>query len=365
MTNLSTVSSLVASTAQLPVEWYLSDRIVDLEKRILFDQGPGYIGHEMMVPNQGDYYTLDWLGNAKSLVRNQNGVELVSNVCRHRQSILLKGRGNAKNIVCPLHRWTYALDGKLLGAPHFAANPCLDLAKTPIQNWNGLLFAGQRDISADLKDFARKVDFDFSGYVLDRVQVDEYNFNWKTFIEVYLEDYHVESYHPGLNNFVDCNDLTWELSDWHSSQIVGVNSGLAKPGTPVYQKWHDEVLKQTQAPKYGAIWAVYYPNLMLEWYPNVLVVSTVLPRGPQKCVNIVEFYYPEEIALFEREFVEAQQAAYEETAIEDEEICLLMDEGRKALYEQGINEVGPYQSPMEDGLQHFHEFIRRQLEPNL
>ena len=43
---------------------------------------------------------------------------------------------------------------------------------------------------------------------------------------------------------------------------------------------------------------------------------------------MVEFYYPEEIALFEREFVEAEQAAYLETASEDDEIAERMDAGR-------------------------------------
>ena len=73
---------------------------------------------------------------------------------------------------------------------------------------------------------------------------------------------------------------------------------------------------------------------------------------------MVEFYYPEEIAAFEREFVEAQQAAYMETCIEDDEIGERMDAGRKALLERGDNEVGPYQSPMENGMQHFHEWYR-------
>lgn len=49
----------------------------------------------------------------------------------------------------------------------------------------------------------------------------------------------------------------------------------------------------------------------------------------------MEFYYPEDIALFEREFVEAEQATYQETAIEDDEICNRMHAGRKALYLQG------------------------------
>ena len=60
---------------------------------------------------------------------------------------------------------------------------------------------------------------------------------------------------------------------------------------------------------------------MVEWYPHVLTVSTLHPMGPQKTLNMVEFFYPEEIAAFEREFVEAQQAAYMETCVEDDEIA--------------------------------------------
>jgi phenylpropionate dioxygenase-like ring-hydroxylating dioxygenase large terminal subunit len=50
---------------------------------------------------------------------------------------MLNGRGNANNIVCPLHRWTYDLKGELIGAPHFGETPCLNLSKTPLQSWNG------------------------------------------------------------------------------------------------------------------------------------------------------------------------------------------------------------------------------------
>jgi choline monooxygenase len=116
-----------------------------------------------------------------------------------------------------------------------------------------------------------------------------------------------------------------------------------------------------QWPDRGAIWLTYYPHIMVEWYPHVLTVSTLHPIGVDKTLNRVEFYYPEEIVAFEREFVEAQQAAYMETCIEDDEIAERMDAGRKALLKRGDNEVGPYQSPMEDGMQHFHEWYRRQM----
>jgi hypothetical protein len=38
-----------------------------------------------------------------------------------------------------------------------------------------------------------------------------------------------------------------------------------------------------------------------------------------------------------------------------------MDAGRLALLNRGVNETGPYQSPMEDGMQHFHEWYRKSL----
>ena len=351
-----------APLTQLPASAYCDKGVFDAEMRHLFSRAPGYVGHELMVPEPGDYYALAGRDNAQALVRNEEGVELLSNICRHRQAVMLKGRGSAPNIVCPLHRWTYDLKGKLLGAPQFREQPCESLARTPMQRWNGLLFDGTRDVAADLSPLTTS-PFDFGGYVLDKVEIHECRYNWKSFIDVYLEDYHVGPFHPGLGQFVTCDDLTWEFAPWASLQRVGINNKLAKPGTKTYSKWHEAVLRYYDGgvPPHGALWLTYFPNVMLEWYPHVLVVSTLIPRSPDRTTNVVEFYYPEEIALFEREFVEAEQAAYMETAVEDDEIAERMDEGRRILYAQGRSEVGPYQSPMEDGMQHFHEFYRREM----
>jgi choline monooxygenase len=297
------------------------------------------------------------------LVRNDRGVELLSNVCRHRQSIMLGGRGNAQHIVCPLHRWTYDLKGELLGAPHFPESPCVKLRSKPLASWNGLLFTGPRDPRRDLAKLTTMADWDFSGYLLHSVRIDEYNINWKTFIETYLEVYHVDPFHPGLGNFTDCTNFSVDYGEEYSVQIVAAKAALQRPGTPVYRRWQEQCLKQLDGrePKYGALWATYYPALTFEWYPNVLVVSHLIPRSPSRTTNVVEFYYPEEIALFEREFVEAQQAAYVETAMEDNEICERLDRGRRALYEEGLDDAGPYQSPMEDAEVHFHEWLHRKL----
>jgi len=367
MSSLASVSSIKQEqTPQLPVSWYTDPEIYKIEQQLL-ENSPRYVGHQLMAPNPGDFYTLDWMDKAKALIHNQHGIDLTSNICRHRQALMLDGKGHTQHIVCPLHRWTYNLNGELLGAPHFESNPCLHLSKTQLQNWNGLLFDSKRDIANDLAKLGCKHDLDFTGYLLNRVAIEEYNFNWKTFIEVYLEDYHVGPFHPGLDKFVDCEDLRWEFGEHYSVQTVGIKNALEKSGSPIYQKWQSQVrqYQNNQVPKYGAIWMVYYPYLMVEWYPNVLVVSHIIPRGVNACTNVVEFYYPEDIALFEKEYFEAQQAAYEETAIEDKEICQRMHDGRRALYKQGLDERGPYQHPMETGLEHFHIWIRKQLASHL
>jgi choline monooxygenase len=365
---------LQQAASQLPVTSYFDAALLAREKELLFDAGPRYVGHAMAVPNPGDYFVLPQENGGRALVRNGQGqIELISNVCRHRQAVMLKGRGSLTqqgaghaggNIVCPVHRWTYAPSGELLGAPHFAHDPCLNLNNYKLRDWNGMLFEDNgRDITADLAGMAVAPELSFEGYALDHVELHTCNYNWKTFIEVYLEDYHVGPFHPGLGNFVTCDDLTWQFDREYSVQAVGVAPTFGKPGSDVYKKWHEVLLKYRggELPTRGAIWLTYYPHIMVEWYPHVLTVSTLHPISIDQTLNMVEFYYPEEIVAFEREFVEAQRAAYMETCIEDDEIAERMDAGRKALMQRGDNEVGPYQSPMEDGMQHFHEWYRRTM----
>jgi choline monooxygenase len=180
--------------------------------------------------------------------------------------------------VCPLHRWTYDLHGELVGAPQFKHDPCLHLNNYPVRTWNGLVFEDNgRDIASELGGIGPRGLLDFSGYVLDKVQLHECNYNWKTFIEVYLEDYHVGPFHPGLGSFVSCDDLAWEFGRHHSVQTVGTHKALERPGSPTYKRWHDAVLAYSggRAPRQGAVWLTYYPNIMVEWYPHVLVVSTL------------------------------------------------------------------------------------------
>jgi choline monooxygenase len=353
---------------QLPIDWYFDPVIYQRELDRLFAKGPGYIGHELMTPEPGDYHTLERFDQAKMLVNTGQTINQLSNICRHRQALMLEGQGRLphQRITCPLHRWTYDHHGQLIAAPKFSEKPCLNLEHTGLKNWQGLLFAGPRDATADLAGMNAARALDFSGYQLDRVESTLYPINWKTFIEVYLEDYHVGPIHPGLRQFVSCDDLTWQYGEWWSVQTVSLNplDLQHKTGSAPYKAWQ-EALKAHRSDgepyPFGAVWFTYYPGLMIEWYPEVLVISSLIPQGVESTRNIVEFYYPADIVAHQRGLIDAQQAAYHETALEDEVICVKMQQGRKALYRAGKNETGPYQLPLEEGMQHFHRFLRDKL----
>lgn len=366
---------------QLPVSSYFDPVIFEAEKELLFAGGPKYVGHALQVPNVGDYYALPQENEARALIRTEKGVELVSNICRHRQAIMLKGNGNlgelkpgsaGGHIVCPLHRWTYSGGGSgaktpvgtLLGAPNFTHDPCAHLKRYPLREWNGLLFEDNgRDVSADLSKLGLAL-INFDDMVLGHVELHECNYNWKTFVEVYLEDYHVEPFHPGLGNFVKCADLRWEFDEECSVQTVGAKNLLGKAGSPVYQKWQQQLMQYRGdvPPETGALWLTYYPNIMVEWYPHVLTVSTLYPMAVDKTLNKVEFFYPSDIVAFEPGFMAAQRDAYMETCVEDDDIAERMDAGRKALNQRGESDGGPYQNPMEEGMKHFHYWYRDKMK---
>ena len=78
MSDLASLSRLARSNAQLPVGVYFDDTLLNQEIRQLFNQGPQYVGHELMVPNVGDYASLMWENDGRLLTRDAQGIQCLS-----------------------------------------------------------------------------------------------------------------------------------------------------------------------------------------------------------------------------------------------------------------------------------------------
>ena len=82
MSDLASLSTLARSDAQLPVHVYFDQSLLEREIKQLFQAGPRYVGHELMVPNNGDYATLASENEGRMLVRSASGIELLSKIGR-------------------------------------------------------------------------------------------------------------------------------------------------------------------------------------------------------------------------------------------------------------------------------------------
>src|SRR5437870_702013 len=130
----------------LPREYYFDEGRFQLEMDRIFSKQWRYAAHVSEIPNQGDYVTCEYegLGESLVLVRGEDGaVNGFFNICRHRgYSLCETGAGTAKALTCPYHRWTYGLDGRLLGAPSMPDGEEMDysewgLLPVHVEVWNG------------------------------------------------------------------------------------------------------------------------------------------------------------------------------------------------------------------------------------
>lgn len=353
----------------LPLAAYVDEQLLRIEERRLHEAELAYAGHERWVPAPGDFRAVPF-DESLVLLNHSGRPTLLDNVCAHRQAILLEGSGQLGRVLtCPFHSWSYRLDGSLLNAPGMLGaagmdgGSCEGLRRHELSSWQGLQFRGAGTAGGaldDIDEWPLLNRFSFDGYKLHAISTERYAFDWKIFIEVYLDLYHVRPFHPGLGRFVSCDKLEWAFGRNWSCQIAPF--GSLTGGTPVFQRWCDEIARRPgPLPTFGALWLTLYPNTTVEVYPETLIVSTIWPDGPGRSLNVVEYYYPETLGDDLERYAAVQQAAYDETAVEDGELCLRIQRGKEALVRRGVEALSPDHPHLEAGIGHFHDWLATNL----
>lgn len=209
---LRDIASERLAKRSLPAEVYVSDDVVRRENTHIFGHGWIGIGRADRCSQIGDYVATNIAGTEIVIVRGRDQkLKALSNVCTHRGTRLLDpGVGNVRSIVCPFHRWTYALDGSLAGAPQMQETEDFDrsalcLEQFRVQEYHGFMFVCLSPATQDLSEWFEGFDelhqpWPLASLVTGRRREFDVSCNWKLFLDVFNEYYHLPSVHPNSIN---------------------------------------------------------------------------------------------------------------------------------------------------------------------
>jgi choline monooxygenase len=290
------VESDIARAWTLPAHLYTDPATFAAEKEKIFARTWQVVGHASQVEKAGDYFTTQLLGEPLLFVRGAEGtLRGFYNVCRHRAGPPAEGCGSRKLFRCGYHGWTYGLDGSLISATEiegiegFRAD---DFSLVPVrtEEWFNFVFANfdlqASPLRGSLAELPQQVEkFPFAGMKLFERRTYDMNCNWKTYVDNYLEGYHLPSVHPGLNRELDYNAYAVEPYTRHVRQFSPIRG--AQPGDVTPRRYQEA--REDLTTDYFWI----FPNWMLNCYPDNVSLNVVLPLSAERSLAIFEWYLPE------------------------------------------------------------------------
>jgi choline monooxygenase len=294
------VEADIARAWTLPAHLYWDANILLAEKEKIFSCTWQVVGQASQVTNPGDYFTTELLGDPLLFVRGSDGkLRGFYNVCRHRAGPPAEGCGSRKLFRCGYHGWTYGLDGALLSATEIEGVERFrpeEFALKPVrtEEWFNFVFVNfdsqARPLRESLGELPQQAEeFPFSEMKLFERRTYDMKCNWKTYVDNYLEGYHLPSVHPGLNRELDYNAYVVEPHALGRERYVRQFSPIrgAQPGDATPRRYPEAYEDLTT----DYFWI--FPNWMLNCYPDNVSLNIVLPVEPERSLTIFEWYLAE------------------------------------------------------------------------
>ncbi len=331
----------------LPAHCYTDPALFAFERGAIFARAWQLVARSADLAASGDHTVAEIAGVPLLIVRGADGeLRALHNVCRHRAGPIATcdGRG-ARRLVCRYHGWSYDLDGRLLSASDMDDAAGFDASKISlpqarIAQWQGLVFAALGE-APPLEDVVAGIDQRigsdaFADLAFERSVTYDIACNWKTYVDNFLEGYHLPLVHPELNRLLDYRRYATETAIWSSLQSSPID-GSSGP--------------------YASGEALYYflwPNIMLNILPGRLQVNRVVPLETQRCRVEFDYFHapggnagavaaPDEDEAFS-DLVQRQDIA----------ICERVQRGLAS----GSYVAGRLNPRHERGLHHFQELVR-------
>ena len=271
----------------MPKSVYTSETFLAAEMEHIFGKEWYCVGRVSSLGHPGDYITFELANQPLMVVRGLDGVlRCQSNVCLHRMSTLLEGRGNRRLITCPYHGWSYETDGKLRGAPAMQGNAgfCKDNYRLPqvkCEVWLGWVLVSLNpgaipvaEHFADVEDLIRP--FDLTNYTEWFNESFVWNTNWKILAENFMESYHLPVCHAGtIGGLSKLDEMICEPSpphfNWHTI--------LKEPHFRIACA-HPNNTRMEGSLRRTTFLLALYPSLLITLTPGYFWYLSLHPKGP-------------------------------------------------------------------------------------
>ena len=347
----------LARALTLPAFAYTDPTILAAENERIFRRCWEPVGNAADVSQPGSFFTAEVAGAPIVVTRDAAGtLRGFYNVCRHRAGPVAVGKGSRKSLTCRYHGWTYSLEGRLVTTPELGAiegfDPtCHGLRTIRVEQWGPLVFACLDDGVAPLLAVLGKIPEETAAHDLATMRPvarREYEVacNWKTYVDNFLEGYHLPTVHPGLFRELDYGKYRVDTFANYSSQIA-----------PIRPAADGAVGRYYAGDDLAALYYWVFPGWMLNIYPDNMSLNVVLPRGPDRCVTVFEWFRRDPEAAGAAEAIERTIAFSHGIQLEDISICEAVQKGLAS----GAYERGRFSALRENGVHHFQSLVHAAL----
>jgi Rieske 2Fe-2S family protein len=288
----------------LPAAYYTGQRHFERELDLLFRRMWICAGREEEIARAGQFVLRELPGENIVVTRDSSGtVRAFHNVCRHRGTRLCtESTGSFPgSIQCPYHAWTYALDGRLIGAPHMDEVPHFRKEDYPLHTvhadvWDGHVFLNLSPSPAPLRHQLEELPAKFASWRMQDLSlgkriVYDVKANWKLVIQNYNECLHCPNLHPALNKL--SHYLSGENEPLRAT-FMGGRMDL-RPGVETLSM--DGSCPRALLPglspddRRRIYYYAIFPNMLLSLHPDYMMVHTLWPIAPDRTINVCEWHF--------------------------------------------------------------------------
>ena len=300
-----TVDSYREGAHTMPRERYTSPGIFAAEMEQIHARHWQCVGRSSAFLKPGDYQVRSIAGESLIVVRDRAGaLHAFFNVCRHRGTqICNQARGQfSETIQCPYHAWTYALDGRLVGAPHMNEVAGFDkkdfpLHEAAIAEWEGFVFV---NIAKNPEPFAswfapmlrRLARFNLPSLKVRHRARYEVQANWKLVFQNYSECLHCPMIHPELSVVLPyqsgANDLTSGPFLGGYMEIREPNESATLTGRACGRLINDHLAGDDVKRAY---YYTFMPNMALSIHPDYVNYYLLTPVAVDKTIVETEWMF--------------------------------------------------------------------------